>query len=52
LHPNDIKILETKGAILAKLSRYDEEINCYDKILELQPDNYSILISKGHALQK
>ena len=39
-----------KGSSLADLGRYEEAIKCYDKAIELRPNDTAVWYSKGNAL--
>ncbi len=41
-----------KGIDLRKLGRYQEAINCYDRVLELDPEDPDTWNNKGYALRK
>jgi tetratricopeptide (TPR) repeat protein len=36
--------------ILGKLGKHEEAIECYDKVIELDPENEAAWINKGNAL--
>ncbi len=42
LQPNSLKILGIKAMYHKGHHEFDEELDCYNHILQLQPDNYSI----------
>jgi len=44
------KLLREEGDILAKMGRNDEEVECYDRILEIDPRDILIWTLKGAAL--
>jgi tetratricopeptide (TPR) repeat protein len=41
-----------KGYLLASLERYEETINCFDKVIELEPNNSMAYNNKAHSLEK
>ena len=42
----------TKALSLASLGRFDDAIKCYDRALELNPDDADTYINKGTVLEK
>ena len=40
----------SKGSALFKLEKYDDAIKCYDKIIEIKPDDIDAYYNKGSAL--
>lgn len=49
-YPNDINILRDKGINLCDLDRFDEGIECFNKIIKLKPDDIEAITYKGSAL--
>ncbi|MEM2191697.1 MAG: tetratricopeptide repeat protein, partial [Archaeoglobaceae archaeon] len=39
LNPKDVRLLNMKGNILCDLGKYEEAIECYKRVLELDPNN-------------
>jgi hypothetical protein len=39
INQNDIDILDLKGRTLSNIGRYDDELKCCDRILEIDPKN-------------
>ena len=52
LHPTDCDYLELKIDFLKDLQRYEEAIECYDKAIELNPDNPEYWNKKANLLYK
>jgi tetratricopeptide (TPR) repeat protein len=50
--PETINALYDEGKLLLCMERYEEAIQCYDKILEVSPSSKSALGYKGLALFK
>ena len=48
--PDDANAYCDKGKSLDELGRYDEAIKCYDKAIELEPDDFVAHHKKGLAL--
>lgn len=47
-----IKAYRNKGIALDGLEEFELAIECYDKALELDPDDYGSLLNKGIALEQ
>jgi tetratricopeptide (TPR) repeat protein len=47
---NDIDALKNKGLALSKLGRYEEAIECYEKVLAIDGNDIFALNNKGSAL--
>jgi len=52
MKPDRPNLLFLKAGELESLSRYDEAVVCYQRILELQPDNDKYLLQMSHAIEK
>ena len=52
MEPDRPNLWFLKAVELESLSRYDEAVGCYQKILELEPDNDKYLIQMSHAIEK
>ena len=50
LIPNNPQILTDMGTAYAKLKQYDKASNCYDRVLELQPDYFLAWSNRGNLL--
>ena len=46
----NIKELLKNGTLLYKQENYEEALQCYDKILEIEPENFRVLNYKGNIL--
>jgi tetratricopeptide (TPR) repeat protein len=51
-YPNDSDLWNYKGVALAKLSRYDEAISCFDIAIMLNPKSANLLMNRGDSLSK
>jgi tetratricopeptide (TPR) repeat protein len=49
---NDIKVLIEKGATLIDLERYKDAIECFNRALEIEPNNLEATARKRFALEK
>lgn len=50
-NPDNCEAWQNKGFVLSLIENYEEEIKCFDKALELQPQiPQLILINKGNSL--
>lgn len=47
--PGDLSILNNQGLVLIKLQRYDEAIDVYNRMIDLDPDNANVWIGLGDA---
>ena len=45
-----VYLLNKQGDNLSRLGKFDDAIGCYDKALEIEPDNVYILNNKAIAL--
>ena len=52
LQPDNPSILISKGHVLQKLERFQEAIECYDKILNSKPENIEVHIERCVAITK
>lgn len=50
ISPEDIRPLDLMGVVLFESGHNNESIICYDKILELNPDNNDAKLKKGQIL--
>ena len=50
IDPTDIRPIDLMGVALFETGHYDESIICYDKIIELDPDNNDAKLKKGQVL--
>ncbi|MFB5629507.1 MAG: tetratricopeptide repeat protein, partial [Nitrosarchaeum sp.] len=50
--PNHIGSLNNKGYVLNKLKDYDGAIQCYDRALQLDSTDLSVLVNKISSLRK
>ena len=46
-----LSVRYNKGNTLNNLARYDEAIKCYDKVIEIEPNNADAWNNKGNALR-
>ena len=51
-NPNNFDLWNFKGVALAKLSRYDESISCFDIAIMLNPKSANLWMNKGDSLSK
>ena len=51
-YPNNSDLWNYKGVALAKLSRYDEAISCFDIAIMLNPKSANLWMNKGDSLSK
>jgi len=51
-YPNNSDLWNYKGVALAKLSRYNESISCFDIAIMLNPKSASLWMNKGDSLSK
>jgi tetratricopeptide (TPR) repeat protein len=47
-----MKTLSNKAVVLARLEKHEESIVCFDKALEINPNDFDILSNKYLALAK
>jgi len=52
VNSNFVYALSYKGKILVSLKRYTEAISCYDKVLEIDPDNRRAAYHREKAKEK
>ena len=52
ISPEEINALYDEGKLLLCMERYEEALQCYDKILQVSPSSKSALGYKGLALFK
>ncbi len=50
--PRNLKALKYKAYSLYFLGRFEDAIACYDKVIEVEPDNPSPYAGKSKALEK
>lgn len=50
IDPTDIRPIDLMGVALFETGHNDESIICYDKIIELDPDNNDAKLKKGQVL--
>jgi tetratricopeptide (TPR) repeat protein len=51
-YPNNSDLWNYKGVALAKLSRYDEAISCFDIAIMLNPKSANLRMNRGDSLSK
>jgi len=52
LDPNKIEAIANKGLTFKELGKFQEYLNCFNKVLELDPNNRTGWYNKGIALDK
>ncbi len=52
MDPNEAVYYKNKGDTLKQLKKFEEAIQCYDKLIELDPNDSNIYSFKGFALKQ
>ena len=52
IEPDNVMFLDFKGLTLAELGKLTESIECFDKILEINPKDTRALFNKGTSLSE
>lgn len=52
LSPNRSEAWYNEGSTLLKLGRYQEALECYNKVLELDKNDYTTWYNKGNILKE
>ena len=47
INHNDITVLDNKGAVLTVLEKYDDAMECFDQVLEIDPEDGIALQNKN-----
>jgi tetratricopeptide (TPR) repeat protein len=50
--PNNVQILIKKGAFLIELEQYQDAVECFNRALEIEPDNLEATAKKRFALKQ